>query len=102
VFANAILPNEELRRISRKAGFPSLPKKNPAIAIAIAQATFPGEKLVTATVLLELVVVTLISVPYISYIKREVRERSALDAGSSQTRLGSARTTYLVDRRARR
>ena len=80
----------------------STASRHPAIAIAIAQATFPGEKLVTATVLLELVVVTLISVPYISYIKREVRERSALAAGNSQTRLGSARTTYLVDRRARR
>jgi len=50
----------------------------------------------------QLVVVTLIAAPYVSHIKREVRERSALAAGNSQTRLGSARTTYLVDRRARR
>jgi BASS family bile acid:Na+ symporter len=77
----------------------STASRHPAVAIAIAQATFPGEKLVTAAVLLELVVVTLVSAPYISHIKREVRERSA---GNSQTRLGSARTTYLVDRRARR
>jgi BASS family bile acid:Na+ symporter len=80
----------------------STASRHPAVAIAIAQATFPGDGLVTAAVLLELVVVTLISAPYISHIKREVRERNAIVGISGQTPLGSTRTPHFVDRRARR
>jgi len=83
----------------------STASRHPAVAIAIAYATFPGEELVTAAVLLELVVVTLISAPYISHIKREVRalhERNAIVGISGRAPLGSAPTPHFVDRRARR
>ena len=82
----------------------STASRHPAVAIAIAEATFPGDGLVTTAVLLELVVVTLVSAPYISHIKREVRavrERDAIVGISGQTPLGT-RTPHFVDRRARR
>ena len=48
--------------------------RHPAIALALAKANFPDEPLLGATVLLYLVVVTLVSVPYI------VRQRRAVGA----------------------
>lgn len=48
----------------------SASSRHPAVAMAIAGAAFPGEKLVPAAVLLDLIVVTLVSMPYTRWARR--------------------------------
>jgi BASS family bile acid:Na+ symporter len=47
--------------------------RHPAIAIAIAQASFPQEKLVAPAVLLSLLVSEFVSIPYIRWLKRHAQ-----------------------------
>jgi BASS family bile acid:Na+ symporter len=86
----------------------STASRHPAVALAIAQATFPGNMMVSATVLLELIVVALVAQPYVSLVQRivQLREpvrglRAAANYGN-MTRPGETRIRLLPDRRARR
>lgn len=50
----------------------STASRHPGIAIGIASVNFPNEKLVLASVLLYLLVNAVVSIPYLSWIKRQV------------------------------
>lgn len=50
----------------------STASRHPGIAIAIASVNFPDEKLVLASILLYLLVNAVVSIPYLSWIKRQV------------------------------
>ncbi len=49
----------------------STASRHPGVAIAIASVNFPQEKLVLATVLLYLLVNAVVSIPYLSWVKRQ-------------------------------
>jgi BASS family bile acid:Na+ symporter len=55
--------------------------RHPAVAMTIAAATFPNEKLVLAAILLDLIVCAIVSAPYVQWRKRGVRAGS-YDLGS--------------------
>ena len=48
----------------------STASRHPGIALALAQANFPAEKLVLAALLLYLLINAIVSIPYILWIKR--------------------------------
>jgi len=50
----------------------STASRHPGIAIGIASINFPNEKLVLASILLYLVVNAIVSIPYLSWVKRQV------------------------------
>jgi bile acid:Na+ symporter, BASS family len=53
--------------------------RHPGVAIAIANANFPGGKLAVAAVLLYVLVSAVVSIPYLNWIKR--RHAAAAGAG---------------------
>jgi BASS family bile acid:Na+ symporter len=59
----------------------STASRHPGIALLLAQANFPAEKLVTAAVLLYLIVNTVVSIPYLVWTKRRSSEPPALAGG---------------------
>ena len=56
----------------------STASRHPGVAIAIAHATFPGEKLTVAAVLLYVLLSAAVSIPYLNWTKR----RNAAAAGA--------------------
>ena len=58
--------------------------RHPGVAIAIADATFPGQKLSSAAILLDLIIVAVATVPYLRRARRVARERRAWRAIATQ------------------
>ena len=58
--------------------------RHPAVAVAIASSVYPGEKLVGPAVLVDLIVVALVSVPYLKLLKRGRRPGKHADATESK------------------
>ncbi|HKW10792.1 MAG TPA: hypothetical protein VJO33_10450, partial [Gemmatimonadaceae bacterium] len=50
--------------------------RHPAIALAIAMANFPGEKLASAAILLYLLVSVVTVTPYLGWSKRQTQRRA--------------------------
>jgi BASS family bile acid:Na+ symporter len=50
--------------------------RHPAVAITIVTATFPGQRLAPAGVLLALITASLVGIPYTAWIKRQMDERA--------------------------
>jgi BASS family bile acid:Na+ symporter len=50
--------------------------RHPAIALAIAQANFPGSKLVPAAILLYVLVSSAVSAPYLRWTRRQIRSQA--------------------------
>jgi BASS family bile acid:Na+ symporter len=59
--------------------------RHPAVAIAIATASFPGEKLIPAAVVLALLVSALVSVPYTAWSRRWSRRPSQHSVSAART-----------------
>jgi BASS family bile acid:Na+ symporter len=55
--------------------------RHPAVAVAIALSVYPGEKLVAPAVLVDLIVVALVSVPYLKLLERARRSRKRSGTG---------------------
>lgn len=65
----------------------STASRHPGIALAIAQANFPEQKLAMAAVLLYLLVNAVVSVPYLLWTKRRVSEPPALAGAGSRIKI---------------
>lgn len=71
--------------------------RHPGVAIAIADAAFPGQRLSSAAILLDLMIVAMATVPYLRRARRVARERRAWRAIASHP---ARRSTDTVPRAA--
>lgn len=73
--------------------------RHPAIAVAVGQALFPGQILVPAAVLLDLVVVALLSVPYTSWVGRLAQGKLLFKLGLLDRRRSTPGVHFGAERR---